>query len=151
MPFAVSKRASKHNPFKDINIVPVLNVFLILIPFLLLTVVMSRMVVLNLRLPEKKEQGLKIQAEKQINQRLILVVSSDSIIFKQDSVVIGTYPFSIVEDFDAFKLVCDSLKTRFSDVDNLLFKPADNIQYQTIISLMDITRASGFKRISLSY
>ncbi len=151
MPFAVSKRASKHNPMKDINIVSVLNVFLILIPFILLTVVMSRMVSLNLRLPEKKEEGVKTRTDTQLKQRISLIISPDSIQFKQDSISIASYPLTILHDQPSFKLVCDSIKSRYAQVDNILFKPADNIAYQTVVSLMDITRASGFKRISLAY
>ncbi len=153
MPFAVSKRAKKHFVFRELDIVAILNIFLLLIPFLLYSVVFSRMVALNLRLPErdKTEQSKPSSLKKPALKPLRLFIGTDSLRFFADTTRLSGLPFSILEDSRTIKNILTEIAQENPDYKTLVMIPNDSIQYQSIIAIMDISRQAGFKKISMSY
>ena len=156
MPFPVSKRKKfKISQLKEINLIPVLNIFLIMIPFLMYSVVLSRLVSLNLRLPEYKEKDTTLVKEEKKDIPkiipLILKIQSDSLIFTYDGKIIKELPYITLKNDSIFISILENMKKNYEPNQPLILKPDDLINYEDIITLLDRGRYSGFKKISLSY
>lgn len=125
----------------ELNITAFMNLMVILVPFLLITAVFSRMTVLDLNLPSLEAAANENTEEK---FRLQLVVRQTSFLFQDGRTGI---PLKKIErnlenpswtEFDDF---AKKVKLKFPenlDVDLLLGKSVD---YKTMISVMDHVRS----------
>jgi len=144
MPLPVSKKKKlKFFQYVEVNLIPVINIFLIIIPFLVVSVVLSRMVAYNLKLPKKNEVVTKHKVKSNILK----------VFLKDNYIVIKINDKSI----DSL-LNNDSLAVKFSNIlkENQLIKqcylvPDDSIMYGDIIAIMDILNENNITQISLKY
>lgn len=134
----------------DLNITPVMNIFLILIPFLLLTAVFVRIAVLEFSLPSAQDSA---QGARQAENAVVTVIAINEKGFDLKS---QGMKFSFInkrqEHFD-FQSLVDNLrkvKRRHQKSEDIVIAPHASIKYETIIKVMDRCRENGFPNISIS-
>ncbi|MCW8899567.1 MAG: biopolymer transporter ExbD [Gammaproteobacteria bacterium] len=125
----------------ELNITAFMNLMVILVPFLLITAVFSRITVLELNLPsldakDNQQQKIKLQLE------LVLRDKSFDI---QDANLGVIKSFSRSSDDTNWKGFTDILveiKSRFPDENNITLLLEPGINYKTLITVMDHVRSA---------
>ncbi len=126
----------------ELNITAFLNLMVILVPFLLITAVFSRITVLELNLPalnakENQQEKVKLQLE--------LVLRDNSFDIQDANLgVIKRFPRSNKDtQWKVFTDILVEIKTRFPDEKNITLLLEPGINYKTLISVMDHVRSAG--------
>jgi len=125
----------------ELNITAFLNLMVILVPFLLITAVFSRIAILELNLPvldaiANQEGKVKLQLE--------LLIRENSIEF-QDARLGLIKQYAHENNKINWKLFTETLveiKTRFPDEDNITLLVDPAISYKTMIEVMDHVRST---------
>jgi len=148
---AVRGRLRGHVGETDLNLTAVMNIFLILIPFLLLTATFVRIAILDLTLPsldQTRERTVTPTSSVVINILLIketgLELNSPGLSFPALAKEGRDYAWNTLEQQLA------RVKTRHPKSQDIIISPDDNIRYEIIISVMDRCREAGFPNISIS-
>lgn len=139
----------------DVNIIPVMNIFLLLIPFLLLTAAFVRLAVVELSLPSlNKGNTPQIQQDRQNLILIILSVKEDG--FQLKAIKDKNIKFDPINkngnDYLYAKLVeqLKDLKSQYPFAEDIIISPDSKVKYDVIIKVMDRCRESGFPNVSLS-
>ncbi len=125
----------------DINITAFMNLMVILVPFLLITAVFSRMTVLELNLPAAAEQQ---QPDQEPELALEVIVRKDSIaVGDRNGGLMKRFPVTEEgHDYEQLSLLLQQIKARFPDkLDATLLLEADT-PYDTLVQVMDRVRAA---------
>lgn len=126
---------------QELNITAFMNLMVILVPFLLITAVFSRISVLELNLPSVNG---KQQAEENIDLQLELVLRKNS--FDVQDRNLGLIKrFSRTEQqtrWDLFTDLMVEIKTRFPEEKSITLLLEPSISYKTLISAMDHVRSA---------
>lgn len=130
----------------ELNITAFLNLMVILVPFLLITAVFSRLTILELNLPAldartKQDQEIKLQLE--------MVMSDDS--FDIRDARLGLIK-RIKRDksnvnWKAFTDIMVEIKRRFPEEQHIRLLLEKNIEYRTLIQVMDHVRSADIAQI----
>lgn len=126
---------------EELNITSFMNLMVILVPFLLITAVFSRMTVLDLNLP-----GLhaKQNDDKKVKLSLELVLRSKSFDI-QDANLGIIKSFERVPGktrWDQFSKILLEIKRRFPDERSITILVEPDINYKTLIKAMDYVRSA---------
>lgn len=129
----------RHQEPAEMNITAFMNLMVILVPFLLITAVFSRLAILELDLPSPNSEP----SEEEPKQRLTITVREDSItvsdrdgVIKPIPKVAGTYNLQALTDL--MVLIKDKLPQETSAT--VLLEP--DIDYDTVIQVMDAVRVA---------
>lgn len=124
----------------ELNITAFLNLMVILVPFLLITAVFSRVTVLELNLPSKN--AVAKQTEK-VKLQLELVIRTDRFEVRDSNLgLIKSIKRSQLEtDWQMFSDVLLEIKTRFPDEQSITLLLEPKINYKTLIQVMDRVRS----------
>ncbi len=140
-------RRKKAKDDVELNITAFLNLMVILIPFLLITAVFSRITVLELNLPSKS--AIAKQSEK-IKLNLELVIRHNS--FEIRDANIGRIKYFPREgnntNWKAFTNVLVEIKARFPKEQSITLLLAPKINYKTLIKVMDRVRYADIVQIT---
>ncbi|NIR50959.1 biopolymer transporter ExbD [candidate division KSB1 bacterium] len=134
----------------NLNITPVLNIFLILVPFMLLTAVFVRISVLEFSLPSADN---KSQQSTQPEDAVVTLIAIND---KGFDLKTQGMKFSFInkkqDDFDFATLVekLREVKRLHAKSEEIIIAPQASIKYNTIIKVMDRCRENGFPVISIS-
>ena len=134
------RRAGRHEP-EDINITAFMNLMVILVPFLLITAVFSRITVLELNLPPL---NAKVKEQEKVKLQLELVLREKS--FDIQDVNLGVIKrFERTDEntrWDLFKKILVEIKSRFPEEKNITLLLEPGINYKTLIQVMDHVRSA---------
>lgn len=139
------RRKPKHDDV-ELNITAFLNLMVILIPFLLITAVFSRVTVLELNLPSKNAQA---KQQEKIQLQLELVIRKNSFEIRDANLGRIRY-FPRTEEKTNWKLFTDILveiKARFPEEQSITLLLEPKINYKTLISVMDRVRYADVVQI----
>jgi biopolymer transport protein ExbD len=139
----------------DLAVTTFLNLMVVLVPFLLITAVFSRMTIIELNLPSSAGGA----APEQVGFRPELIVREAGIEITNGTQVIAAIP-KVDGEYDLPKLsdYVQSLKREYPSVDDVSVLLEPQIPYDYLIQVMDTARTAqvpdetadtGFKRISL--
>ncbi len=148
------KRPKKEPP--ELNITTFLNLMVVLVPFLLITAVFSRITILELSLPSGaggadsnkpqltieiivREKGLEIGNGKQVLARFPLLKQSEVKLPSDENGQIDTsklYDLKLLSEF----LV--KIKTKYPDKTDATVLMEPDIEYRVLIRVMDAVRSS---------
>ena len=123
----------------EINITAFMNLMVILVPFLLITAVFTRITVLELNLPAAAQQE---QEQPQFD--LEIIVRADSIeVGDRTGGLMKRFPVTDAGyDYEQLSLLLQQIKARFPDkLDATLLLEAD-IPYDTLVRVMDRVRVA---------
>ncbi len=136
---------------EGINITPVMNIFLILIPFLLLTAVFVRIAVLEFSLPSANGAAEQTKAEPKQAVVTIVAITEKGFDLKTQGLKLA-FISKKEDDFDFEALVKQlrKVKQMHEETEDIIIAPQASIKYDTIIKVMDRCRENGFPNISIS-
>ena len=115
-----------------------LNLMVVLVPFLLITAVFSRITIVELSLPSSNSGG----AQQEPSFRLEVMVRQEGLELTNGTAVIATIP-KVEDDYDLATLsdYLISLKRDYPDEDNASVLLEPDIPYDYLIQVMDVVRS----------
>jgi len=152
------KRPKKEPP--ELNITTFLNLMVVLVPFLLITAVFSRITIMELSLPageggadSKKpqlsievvvrEKGLEISNGKQVLARFPLLKEEDVEGVADEE---GSIDVSRLYDLELLSDYLVKIKTKYPDKTDALVLMEPDIEYRVLIRVMDSVRSSFIRQ-----
>ncbi|MBN1465124.1 biopolymer transporter ExbD [candidate division KSB1 bacterium] len=149
---SIRRKGRGHPRDTDVNLTAVMNIFLILIPFLLLTASFVRIAVLELTLPslDRAGQQATVQNAQSTVLNILLIketelqLNSPGLKFDKIAGRTGDYNWS------ELTAQLQQVKSKFPDSEDIIISPENTILYETIIVIMDQCREAGFPNISIS-
>ena len=123
----------------DMNITAFMNLMVILVPFLLITAVFSRMTILELNLPPASSSSNETKKEFQLE-----------IIIRKDALEVGDRHSGLIKridnvkgyDFKALSEVMKQIKARFPDKLNATILSEPDTSYDVLVQVMDAVRVA---------
>jgi len=125
----------------ELNITAFMNLMVILVPFLLITAVFSRLAILELNLPGSSTEP--VEPQDQVFQLEVIVRSDKIEVADRNQGLLGIYPK--VEDgydFDSVGEKLAQLKERYPDKTDASILLEQEIPYDTLVQIMDTVRIS---------
>lgn len=135
-------RRRQQEPSTDINITAFMNLMVILVPFLLITAVFSRITILDLAIPAAAESPELVrqpafELEITVRNNAIEVGDRNGGLLKRLPLTAAGY------DYEQLSLLLQQVKARFPDkLDATLLLEAD-IPYDTLVQVMDRVRVAS--------
>jgi biopolymer transport protein ExbD len=134
------RRRNHRHESADINITAFMNLMVILVPFLLITAVFSRITILELNLPAAGSSNA--QQEQQFELEIIV---------REDSVEIGDRNSGLIKrvaatgqghNFNEISELLQQVKARFPEKLNATLLLEENTPYDTLVQVMDSVRVA---------
>ncbi|MFQ5754330.1 MAG: ExbD/TolR family protein, partial [bacterium] len=146
----LKKALSRTSDYKveDVNITPVMNIFLILIPFLLLTAVFVKIAVIEFSLPSTENRARSQQTQQTKAVVTILAINEKGFDLKTQGLKLS-FINKKQQNFDFQTLVqkLREVKRQHQESEDIIIAPQASIKYDTIIKVMDRCRENGFPNI----
>ena len=124
----------------ELNITAFMNLMVILVPFLLITAVFSRLAILELNLPGSSTEAVEPQDQ---TFQLEIIVRKDKIeIGDRNQGLLGVYPLNAdgEYDYDAVSGKLSELKDRYPKKTEASILLESEIEYDTLVQVMDRVR-----------
>ncbi len=124
----------------ELNITAFMNLMVILVPFLLITAVFSRLAILQLNLPGSSTEPVEPQEQ---TFQLEVIVRQDKIeVGDRNQGLLGIYPNSDdgEYDYDALSVKLSELKDRYPSKTDAAILLESDIVYDTLVQVMDRVR-----------
>ena len=132
------RRIAKEPP--ELNITTFLNLMVVLVPFLLITAVFSRITILELNLPTGAGDASKVDKPK---MTIEVIVREKGLEIGNGKTLIARFP-KVDDEYDVQKLTEYLLKIKSKYLNKkdatVLMEP--NIEYETLVSVMDAVRVA---------
>ena len=126
---------------QELNITAFMNLMVILVPFLLITAVFSRITVLELNLPPL---NAKAEKQEQVKLQLELVLRENSFDIQDANIgVIKSLAREGAEiNWEGFKKILVEIKARFPEENSITLLLEPGISYKMLIRVMDHVRSA---------
>jgi biopolymer transport protein ExbD len=138
-----SRQAGRRNiETAELNITAFMNLMVILVPFLLITAVFSRLTVLELNLPGSSSEAVDPQEQ---TFQLEIIVREDRIeVGDRNQGLLGIYPNTDTGSYDypAVAEKLEQLKERYPSKTDAAILLEQDIAYDTIVQIMDTVRVA---------
>jgi biopolymer transport protein ExbD len=124
----------------DLNITAFMNLMVILVPFLLITAVFSRLAILELNLPGSSTEPVDPQEQ---TFQLEVIIRSDKIeVGDRNQGLLGVYPNTEdgAYDYDGLSEKLSQLKRRYPQKTDASILLEQDIEYNTLVQVMDRVR-----------
>jgi len=153
------KKRQKISEDTEIDMVPVMNMFLVLIPFLLSSASFFDINAIHTSVPVSQNQGQVDSKTQEIPKTIIPVIevkeNGITMYALSDQVateVLNKWDMSFSKQGELYPLsemipYLEEMKSSFPKSDTMLIIPDENITYETIINTMDIARNSADKKL----
>ena len=138
----------------DVNLIPVMNLFVTLIPFLLLGAAFFHVGVIPASLPSQTEEA----TTNKVNPRSVtvnLLIELDRIQLSVSSAVLdeATLADLLLDlertekgfDLDMLGKALQEIKRRYDQSDTVVVLPADTVRYEDIVKILDTAREMTIK------
>ena len=136
------RRGGRHHndDTADLNITAFMNLMVILVPFLLITAVFSRLAILELNLPGSSTEP--VDPQEQTFQLEVIVRKGKIEVGDRNQGVLGIYPSNEEGDydFDALSGKLSELKDKYPDKTDASILLESDIAYDTLVQVMDRVR-----------
>ena len=124
----------------ELNITAFMNLMVILVPFLLITAVFSRLAILELNLPGSSTEPVDPQDQ---TFQLEVIVRKDKIeVGDRNQGLLGIYPNTEEGEYDyeALSIKLSELKDRYPEMTDASILLESDIAYDTLVQVMDRVR-----------
>lgn len=151
--FPVMKRANKSlggqiEPI-DLDITPVMNLFLVLIPFLMSMVVFTHIAIIEFSLPPSAGQGVGPEESKELDISVVITDIGFRIVGTGKKLDIIPKIRGIYQ-FEKLRSLLKAVKFQYPSQKSVVLVLDANTLYDDIIKFMDVCRESQFPDIGLS-
>jgi biopolymer transport protein ExbD len=128
-----------HNDTAELNITAFMNLMVILVPFLLITAVFSRLAILELNLPGPSSEPVPPQEQ---SFQLEVIVRQEKIeVGDRNQGLLGVYPNGVDGyDYEALSTKLSELKERYPAKSDASILLEQDIAYDTLVQVMDTVR-----------
>ena len=147
------QRKQRRQGDSDLNLTAIMNVFLIIIPFLLLTASFVRIAVLEMSLPNLDRIGPVTAVEtrpKNVILNILLIRETGFELKSPDLKFAAIEKSGANYNWARLKEQLDMIKQTWPQSEEIIISPEDSIRYEVIIHVMDRCRDAGFPTISIS-
>jgi biopolymer transport protein ExbD len=125
----------------DLNITAFMNLMVILVPFLLITAVFSRLAILELYLPGSSNEP--VEPQDQTFQLEVTVRRSQIEVGDRNLGALGVYPNSVEGyDYEALSKKLADIKKRYPQKTDVAILLESDIPYDTLVQVMDRVRVA---------
>ncbi len=134
----------------ELDITPVMNMFIILIPFLVSMAVFTHVYVIDFGLPPNVGVGLD-DSEGKPKLKVTVVVAPEFVAITQGENMLDSLPGS--EDTFDYVTLGARLAERRETVDikdEVVVAVRDAVRFQHVVRVMDVCRETGYEKIGLS-
>lgn len=134
-------RRRQNDDTAELNITAFMNLMVILVPFLLITAVFSRLAILELNLPGSSTEP--VEPQDQVFQLEVIVRADKIEVGDRNQGLLGIYPNT--DDGYDYEAVGDKLaelKERYPDKTDASILLEQEIPYDTLVQIMDKVRVS---------
>lgn len=126
----------------ELNVTAFLNLMVILVPFLLITAVFTRITIIDLKIPQASDAPASTSTPQEVPLSINVIVRANviSVATNKDG-LLQQYPRSATGfDFKAISELLQNMKDRVPDHKsvNLLLEP--DVSYETVVAAMDTMR-----------
>jgi len=133
------KRRKRNIDTAELNITAFMNLMVVLVPFLLITAVFSRMAILELNLPAAgktvaSKQKIKFEFQVIIYKNKIAVVDNKGGLLRSIPLYKGKQNTKALSD------LLKQIKAKFPDKTNTTILSSANTSYETLVRVMDSVR-----------
>jgi len=155
----LTAKKRKGNKTLELYLTPVLNIFLNIIPLLLVTAVFIQTAVIHLSLPSQPDNSANAAAaqnqakdadEKKQEKLLILSITNQGFYLILGNELLKIIPKGKDYDFDKLEVILHKFKEAFPVQESIVIESEDNIIYDHLIHVMDRCRACGLVNVTLS-
>lgn len=133
-----------------IDVTPVMNMFIILIPFLVSMAVFTHVAIIDFSLPPNVGSGLD-DSQGKPKLKLTVVVAADYVAITRGADMLdsvgnrdGAYRL------DSLRLLLPARRQAADIQDEAVVAVQDRIRFKHVVDVMDICRESGFDKVGLS-
>jgi biopolymer transport protein ExbD len=144
------RTASEMADVPELDVTPVMNVFVILIPFLVSMAAFTHLSVLSFNLPPNVSTGLSSEAGKPKIKMTIVVAPSYIAITHGDHMLDSLPAENGDYAFDRLKERIASRRASMEIQDEAIIAVRDAIQFKQVVRIMDICKVVGFGKIGIS-
>lgn len=125
-------------PGAELDVTTFLNLMVVLVPFLLITAVFSRLTIVELNLPSSSSGPSPVES----TFRIEVIVRETGLEISNGSSLIASIP-KVDDDYDLQKLseYMMSLKREYADLDSASVLLEPHIPYDYLIRVMDVVRS----------
>ncbi|MEM9056141.1 MAG: biopolymer transporter ExbD [Pseudomonadota bacterium] len=135
------RKLRQHDPV-ELNITAFMNLMVILVPFLLITAVFSRLAILELNLPGGEGSG---DAPLQALELEVTIRDTRIEVADRQTGPLHTVPaLDDGHDFDALNEYLKNVKANFPDKTNVTVLLEPDIAYDTLVQVMDAVRMTRY-------
>ena len=132
------RRRSRMNKPAEMNITAFMNLMVILVPFLLITVVFSRITILELNLPPASSAQKTLKKELQLE----IIIRKDALVLSErhTGVIARINKKGNAHNLKRLSKVLRKVKARFPDKTNATILSEPDTSYDTLVQVMDAVR-----------
>ena len=135
------KSGRRNTATAELNITAFMNLMVILVPFLLITAVFSRLAVLELNLPGSSSEP--VEPQEQTFQLEVIVRQEKIEVGDRNQGLVGIYPNGEDGyDYDALAEKLIELKERYPTKTDASILLEQDIAYETLVQVMDTVRVA---------
>ncbi len=132
-------RRHRRNETAELNITAFMNLMVILVPFLLITAVFSRLAILELNLPGSSSEP--VPPQEQAFQLEVIVRQEKIEVGDRNQGLLGVYPNDVDGyDYEALRTKLEELKERYPKKSEASILLEQDIAYDTLVQVMDTVR-----------
>ncbi|MFP4014425.1 MAG: ExbD/TolR family protein [Chitinispirillaceae bacterium] len=148
--FRSSTPPSENAETPDIDVTPVMNMFIILIPFLVSMAVFTHVSIIDFSVPSSVGSGTDFSDGKPKLKLTVLVTDSFLAVTEGDK-MLDSLPAAGGElPFDSLLTVLPVRRSNSDFPDEVIVASRDAVAFKHVVKVMDISRECGFSKIGIS-
>ena len=135
----------------DVDVTPVMNVFVILIPFLVSMAVFTQVSIIDFSVPSDMGQGTNESSGKP-KQKLTLLVTESFLGISEGENLLDSIPKleNGLYAFDSLRQTLSVRRFQSEFQDEIIVAVRDGIAFKYAVRAMDVSRECGFSKIGIS-
>lgn len=137
----VRRHRSRHHETAELNITAFMNLMVILVPFLLITAVFSRLAILELNLPTSEAQAAE-EAEPELALEITVREGAIEVGDRNAGLLTRIENTEDGPDYDELGDYLQRVKSRFPEKSDATVLLEPDISYQTLVAVMDAVRVA---------
>jgi biopolymer transport protein ExbD len=135
----------------ELDLTPMMSMFLILLPFLVSMAVLTHLTTLQFSLPPNVNAGMAARSDEKPAVKLTIVVAPDYLAVTHGDAMLDSIPaVGATFDLDRLMVSLKRYKRELSLNDELVVASRDNIRLKSLVPVMDCCKIAGFGKIGLS-
>ncbi len=134
----------------DVDVTPVMNMFIILIPFLVSMAVFTHLSILPFTVPPNVSEGLD-RSEGMPSLRLTVVAANDHMAVTLGEEMLDSIPAGESgHDYSRLTASIQAIRPQLELQEEMIVASRDGVRFQQLVDVMDIGRSAGFSKIGIS-